>query len=187
MAPRTVATELERCVLGFIAQEQPCTAYTVRKRLGESLSSYWSNSAGSIYPLIERLESRKWILVREEAFGSRVLKRYRLSASGKRQLETWLSAPVSREAAAHTYDPLRTPVFFLDLVDAKQRRGYLEDARRETERNLVLHRTDLEAIRKDASPYEILGREGAIGELEARLHWIRRGLEECLCSPIGDA
>jgi DNA-binding PadR family transcriptional regulator len=178
MAPRTGGTELERCVLGFIAQEQPCTAYTVRKRLGESLSSYWSNSAGSIYPLIERLVSRKWLLVREEAFGTRVLKRYRLSAAGRRQLEAWLSAPVSPAAAAHTFDPLRTPVFFLDLVDAEQRRAYLEDARRETERNLKLHRADLEAVRKDASRYEVLGREGAIGELEARLRWIRRGLVE---------
>lgn len=174
---RTEATELERCVLGFIAQEQPCTAYVVRKRLGESLSSYWSSSAGSIYPLFERLELRKWILAKEEAFGTRMLKRYRISASGRRQLERWLSAPVSRQAAAHTYDPLRTPVFFLDLVGVEQRRGYLEDARRETEANLARHRDDLEAVRQIASPYEILGREGAIGELEARLRWIGRGLE----------
>lgn len=177
MSSRTMATELERCVLGFIAQEQPCTAYTVRKRLGESLSSYWSSSAGSIYPLFERLESRKWILVKEETFGTRVLKRYRLGASGKRQLELWFSAPVSRQAAAHTYDPLRTPVFFLDLVGAEQRRAYLEDARRETESNLARHQKDLEEVRQGASPYEILGREGAIGELEARLRWIRRGIE----------
>jgi DNA-binding PadR family transcriptional regulator len=177
MSSRTEATELERCVLGYIAQEQPCTAYTVRKRLGESLSSYWSSSAGSIYPLFERLESRKWILAKEQAFGTRVLKRYRISASGRRQLERWLSAPVSRQAAAHTYDPLRTPVFFMSLVGVEQRRAYLEDARRETESNLERHRQDLEHARQSSSVYEILGREGAIGELEARLRWIRRGLE----------
>ena len=115
--------------------------------------------------------------MKEEAFGTRILKRYRLSASGRRQLDRWLSAPVSREAAAHTYDPLRTPVFFLDLVGEEQRRDYLEDARRETELNLARHRMDLEKVREDSSPFEILGREGAIGELEARLRWIRRGIE----------
>src|SRR5210317_1087856 len=102
VSPMASATELECCVLGYIAQEQPCTAYTVRKRLGSSLSSYWSSSAGSIYPLLERLRRRRWILVSEEPFGTRTRKRYRLSASGRRQVERWLSAPVSHKAAAHT-------------------------------------------------------------------------------------
>ncbi len=170
------ATELECCVLGFIAQEQPCTAYAVRKRLGVSLSSYWSSSAGSIYPLLRRLGRRGWILVKEEPFGTRIRKSYRLSTSGRRQVERWLSAPVSSDAAAHTYDPLRTPVFFLDLVNPDQRRGYLEDARRQTEVNLSHHRAELAEVRSHSPPFEILGREGAIGELEARLDWIRKGL-----------
>lgn len=170
------ATELECCVLGYIAQEQPCTAYAVRKRLGSSLSSYWSSSAGSIYPLLERLRRRRWILVSEEPFGKRIRKRYRLSASGRRQIERWLSAPVSSRAASHTYDPLRTPVFFLDLVDPDRRRDYLEDARRQTEATLSGHRRELAEVRSQSSPFEILGREGAIGELEARLEWIRKGL-----------
>lgn len=177
MASRTIPTDLENCVLGFIAQNQPCTAYTVRKCLGESLSSYWSDSAGSIYPLLERLRQKKWILVKEEAFGTRVRKRYRLSTSGKRRLDRWLSAPVSPTAAAHTYDPLRTPVFFLDLVDPQHRRGYLEDALRVTSRILAQHREELESVLETSSRYEILGREGAIGELEARARWLRRGLE----------
>ena len=177
MAPATATTELERCVLGYIAQEEPCTAYTVRKLLSASLSSHWSGSAGSIYPLLERLEKRKLLLVTQAAFGTRVRKHYRLSAAGRRELVRWLSAPVSTEYAAHTHDPLRTPVFFLDLVDADRRRSYLEDAERQTRLNLERHRAELEALGADCSPWEILGREGAIGELESRLQWLRRGLE----------
>lgn len=177
MVSRTGATELECCVLGFIAQDQPCTAYSVRKRLGASLSSYWSSSTGSIYPLLERLRARAWITVTEGAFGSRTRKTYRITTSGREELGRWLSAPVSTAAAAHTYDPLRTPVFFLDLVDPVQARGYLEDAERRTAENLAKHRAELGEVRLESSPYEILGREGAMEELEARLKWLRRGLE----------
>ena len=177
MPPRSTPTELEHCVLGFIAQHQPCTAYIVRKCLGESLSSYWSSSAGSVYPLLERLRRKAWVLVREEIFGTRVRRLYRLGAAGRRHLDRWLSAPVSPVAAAHTYDPLRTPVFFLDLVGDEPRREYLEDALRQTSRVLAQHREELESVREKGSPCEILGREGAIEELEARSRWLRRGLE----------
>lgn len=177
MATRSEATVLEHCVLGFIAQDQPCTAYQVRKRLGSSLSSYWSNSAGSIYPLLERLRKRGWMKVTEEAFGTRIRKHFRLTASGRKELDRWLSAPVAPEDAAHTYDPLRTPIFFLDLVDPAQARGYLEDAERKTVLNLAKHRKELKEIRQEGAPLEIFGREGAIGEIEARLKWIRRGLD----------
>jgi DNA-binding PadR family transcriptional regulator len=173
---RIRSTELERCVLGFIAQQQPCTAYAVRKALGASLSSYWSASAGSIYPLLERLADRGWIGVREDAFGSRTRRRYTLLARGRQEIERWISAPVSGASAAHTYDPLRTPVFFMDLIEADARRRYLEDAEAQTLHNLSLHRADLRAVRDTSSPWEVLGREGAIAELEARLKWIRRGL-----------
>lgn len=177
MTARTALTELEGCVLGFVAQEQPCTAYTVRKRLSTSLSSYWSNSAGSIYPLLERLAERKWLLVSEEAFGTRVRKSYRISAAGRRRLRRWLSAPVSRPAAAHTYDPLRSMLFFFELIDAKTRREFLQDAKDETEQNIRAHRQQLEELRAERTPYQILGREAAIGELENRLKWIRKAME----------
>ncbi len=177
MAPRSKATVLERCVLGFIAQDQPCTAYQVRKRLGSSLSSYWSNSAGSIYPLLERLQERGWTKVTEEAFGTRVRRHFRITTSGRDELNRWLSAPVEPEDAAHTYDPLRTPIFFLGLVDPAQARAFLEDAEEKTVEVLAEHRVELRQMREEETPLEILGREGAISELEARLKWIRRGLD----------
>lgn len=176
MTTKSKATVLELCVMGFIAQDQSCTAYQVRNRLGSSLSSYWSNSAGSIYPLLERLLKRKWITVDEEPFGTRIRKRYQLAKLGKRELNRWLSAPVAPEDAAHTYDPLRTPIFFLDLVDQDQARCYLVDAELKTIQNLAKHRAELKEISKKGSPLECFGREGGIGELEARLKWIRRGL-----------
>jgi DNA-binding PadR family transcriptional regulator len=173
---RNEPTELELCVLGLVAQEGPCTTYVVRKHLDRSLSSYWSSSAGSIYPLMERLLQRGWILVREDAFGTRRRRSFRISAHGTRQLERWLCSPVQPEAAAHAYDPLRTRVFFLDLIDPSGRYAYLEDAQRQTLSILERHRRELDEATATASDFELLGRHGAIEELEGRLRWIRRGL-----------
>lgn len=170
-------TELESCVLAIVAQLEPCTPYAVRRYLAESRSSFWSASAGAIYPLLRRLEQGDLLAVEESDFGSRRKRSYRLTPKGRRGLTTWLSAPVSESAAAHTHDPLRTRVFFLDELPTKQRRAFVEDAIAKSEHALRDQREELASLRPQPSVWEVHGREGAIAELKARIAWLRRILE----------
>jgi DNA-binding PadR family transcriptional regulator len=176
---RSVPTELECCVLAIIARLGPCTPYAVRKYLSQSQSSYWSASAGAIYPLLERLHAVGWVSCEEGDFGTRRRKRYQLARSGRNVLRAWLRAPVSVITAAYTHDPLRARVFFLDMISPGQRREMLDDAIAKTEHVLSLHRRDRDA-QPDLSAWELAGREGAIRELQARLDWLcelRRDVE----------
>lgn len=170
---RQMATELESCVLAILARGQPCTAYSVRRYLAASLSSYWSASAGAIYPLLRRLEQRGWIRVEERRWGTRVRRAFSLNRSGRHRLRAWLSAPVSEWAIGYTYDPVRTRVFFLDAMPASARTAFVRDAIAKTQAIVSTHRQELKALQAGLPAFEAMGRQGAIAELEARLRWLR--------------
>jgi len=174
--PTSTPTELESCVLACIAREGAATAYQVRRFLARSASTYWSDSAGSIYPLLDRLERRGWVRAEKTAWGTRTRSSYRLRAAGTRILRRWLSAPLGDDAVGHTFDPVRARLFFLDLVPSGERRGFVEDALTGTRRHLERHRTELREKRGSLTPWAVLGREGAIRELEARAGWLEHVL-----------
>jgi DNA-binding PadR family transcriptional regulator len=171
---RDASTELENCVLAILARMGPCTSYAVRRFLAVSRSSYWSASAGAIYPLLERLDQAGLATCHEDPFGTRQRRRYALTRRGRRQLQTWLSAPVPMEAVATTHDPIRTRVFFLESVPVAERRAFLDDAIQKTAATLAEHQADLKELQPTLSAWERWGRKGAIGELEARLTWLRK-------------
>ncbi|UCE02881.1 MAG: PadR family transcriptional regulator [Candidatus Latescibacterota bacterium] len=171
--PGRMATELESCVLAILAQSEPCTAYAVRRFLSASLSSYWSASAGAIYPLLRRLEARGWIRAQESRWGTRVRRAFKLTRAGRRHLREWLSPPLPTWAIAYTYDPVRTRVFFLEAAPPAQQRAFLDDAIAQTEAILLRHRSELNAPGVEFPPFEAIGRRGAIEELETRLRWLR--------------
>ena len=54
-------SEIEACVLALVSEDGPATPYAIRKIFLDSPSPQWSGSAGTIYPLIERLSRRKLI------------------------------------------------------------------------------------------------------------------------------
>lgn len=174
--PRTAgtqsATELESCVLAIIEQVGSCTRYSVRKYLAESLSSFWSGSAGAIYPMLQRFTAKGWVDVVEEPFGSRKRSLYQLTPLGRTHLHRWLSAPVPIEAAAHTYDPLRARVFFLDMVEKEEQLEFLDDSISKTAEMIEKHRADRDELPSGTSSWEFRGREGALRELEARAEWL---------------
>ena len=169
-----IATELENCVLGIIAEHQPCTAYAVRRQLGISLSSYWSGSTGAIYPLLKRLKEREWIQAEEQEWGTRMRRSFSLTRSGRRRFHEWLSPPVAPWVAAFTYDPIRTRVFFLGHLPLEQQLGFLDDAIAETKKVLREHQAEKNAMVAERSVFDSIGRDGAIAELKARLRWLER-------------
>jgi DNA-binding PadR family transcriptional regulator len=60
-------SEMEGCVLALIWSGGPLMPYAIRQVFRKSPSPQWSGSAGSIYPLVDRLERRA--LIRSAAAG----------------------------------------------------------------------------------------------------------------------
>ena len=164
-------TELENCVLGVVWQRGPCTAYTVRREFQISNSSHWSSSAGSIYPVLARLESLGLIEAEEASWGARGKKHYRVTTSGAASLKTWIGPPLPDWAGAATFDPIRTRMYFLAALPPARRRRFLEEAERITRAELARFRESVHMNAED--PHERLASLGIIYELEGRLKWLQ--------------
>jgi DNA-binding PadR family transcriptional regulator len=80
-------------VLGLLSIE-PMSGYDIRRNLEESLSYFWSESYGQIYPALRKLEAARLIAaVKQAAPNTRRRKLYTLTAAGRARLRTWLSEP----------------------------------------------------------------------------------------------
>lgn len=170
-------TELESCVLGLIAQMQPCTAYQIRTAFEESLTTSWRASTGSIYPLIRKLRARGLITsepVPEDGRGSRLL---RLADPGRDALLAWLgtNADWLGEPSA---DPIRTRSHFLEFLPAPERRETVIAWRQATIRNIGQAKDKLTLYRDNGETVDTRAYSGAVMQLEARKAWLDTLLDD---------
>src|SRR5262249_52519241 len=108
---------LSFALLGLIRLMQPCSGYDLRGFFAGQPMAVFSDSPGSIYPALQRLE-RSGLVAQmiDKSTKLRRRKLYRLTAKGKKSLQRWLTQPIQAS------DVLRgMPELFL-------RFSYLEDA-----------------------------------------------------------
>ncbi len=80
-------------ILGLLSIE-PMSGYDIRQNFAESLSYFWSESYGQIYPTLRKLELSRLITpVRQAAPDTRRRKVYTLTAAGRERLRVWLAEP----------------------------------------------------------------------------------------------
>lgn len=166
-------SELEGAVLGLVWAEGPCTPYAVRRVFQQSPSPHWSGSAGAIYPLVRRLESRGLIRSRAHATGGRASTLYRVTPAGMRALRGWLEPPLPETAIGVPVDPLRTRLRFLGALAPAKRAAFLAHAEVRLEGHLAAARRDLERRRQKGDRFDCLMARGAILMLRARIAWVR--------------
>src|SRR5262245_30684654 len=98
-------TDLEACVLGVVWRDGPCTAYAVRRELADSTAPRWSASAGSIYPVLQRLEAVGLVAATTRSWGARGKREFAATAAGQEQLRAWVPAKGASEFGGPSYDP----------------------------------------------------------------------------------
>jgi DNA-binding PadR family transcriptional regulator len=166
-------TDLEAAALAIVARRQPCTAYVVRRSFRESPSAHFSDSAGSVYPMLARLRARELVTARATRRGRRPARVFVPTARGLAALRAWLRVP-AEPAALVTIDPLRTRLFHLALLPAAERRRWLDDAEAALERHGAALRERAERDRAAGDPYLDLAHENTLLTLDARREWLRR-------------
>lgn len=122
-------TELEGAALGVVIRDGPVTAYAVKELFRGSPSEFWSGSAGSIYPLMRRLEERGIVAAEHGSSGRRRHRVYLATPEGRRVFRRWLTD--AERAAAMGFDPLRTRLVFFDRLTRREREEFrvaFEDA-----------------------------------------------------------
>ncbi len=121
---------MEGATLAQIAKDGPITPYKIKEVYRLSPSAFWSGSAGAVYPMVQRLEKRGLIQSQSSPNDGRKRREYTITSLGKRVMLAWLSD--AERAGGMGFDPLRTRLFFLDLLNKKQQQKFLQ----ETEENL---------------------------------------------------
>jgi DNA-binding PadR family transcriptional regulator len=172
-------TELEGAALAVIWRHGPCSAYTVMRTFKASPTPEWSAGAGSIYPLVARLEERGLVAAEHATWGKGTKKLLRLTSEGERIFRSWVS-DLGAQARHLAPDPVRTRMHFLDAIrDAGESKALLQDAEQQA-RALV---AELESVLRKAEGGDLtqaMALSGALTATRARLDWlvdVRRRLE----------
>jgi DNA-binding PadR family transcriptional regulator len=144
--------------------------YELLKRFTQRLGPFWHPNIGQVYQVLHELERRGLVARRDEAAGTRVRRRFRLTVRGERALRTWLA----RRPAWPP--PLRDEIFVRML--AAERDGsdallaQLERQEAEYRRYLVLIEED--RAQADRSLSRRFAHEAARAQAEAHLRWLAR-------------
>jgi len=81
-------------VLGVLSI-MPCSGYDIKKISDMSISHFWSENYGHIYPVLRILESEGMVTKESQQAQGRPPKNvFRITAKGTRALEEWLQKPV---------------------------------------------------------------------------------------------
>jgi DNA-binding PadR family transcriptional regulator len=91
---------LSYALLGLIRLRQPCSGYDLRGFFATQPMATFSDSPGSIYPALKRLEHSGMVrCALDETSLVRRRKLYRLSSKGEKALERWLRLPINADDA----------------------------------------------------------------------------------------
>jgi len=109
------SSTLEMALLGMLSQK-PRSGYDLRKTFATTAMRHYSDSPGSIYPALRRLEKRAWIepVGRGGDKDSRKRQDFALTQVGKGTLIAWLEREVSRDDVILRTDELMLRFAFMD-------------------------------------------------------------------------
>jgi DNA-binding PadR family transcriptional regulator len=101
-------------LLGLVHQK-PMSGYGVRNLFATSAMGTYSDSPGSIYPALRRLEARGWIQgSAQRSAGLRKRRVFRTTADGVKALKAWLKQPLTRDDVIRDTGQLMLRFAFID-------------------------------------------------------------------------
>jgi DNA-binding PadR family transcriptional regulator len=168
------ATDLEYCLLGLIADGKH-SGYDLRMILVNTPMRQFSSSPGSIYPALQRLEQRRWIIGDEDKAHPRRRRSFRITAIGRKALAKWLSTPVTADDVIYRWHELMLRLSFLhQLNDEAALAKFIENLRRE----LDVYTGSLKDYMRNSTsgfhPGSRLAVEAGIASGEALFEWSKR-------------
>lgn len=112
-------TLLDFAILGLI-QDEPLSGYGIRKVFEETAMGNYSNSPGTIYPAIKRLE--KFELVEKISPKDSNKKGFQITKKGLQQLKQWLVKPIEKEEVEKKTDELLLRFAFMENLASKEQK-----------------------------------------------------------------
>jgi DNA-binding PadR family transcriptional regulator len=169
---QATSSEIEGCVLALAWAEGPMTPYAIRTEFLNSPNPQWSGSAGTIYPLVRRLEKRGWIRSQVRRTGKRKGNQILVTAAGLRILRRWLRVPLQDWVAGVPPDPLRTRVRFLGALSPSEQRAFVREALRRTAEHRRIVEQDCKS-KESQDAFQYLTARGALLSMQARCAFVK--------------
>jgi len=117
---------LDYAILGLV-HGAPRTGYDIRKIFASSLLRLFSDSPGTVYPALRRLE-RSGLIEGRAPQGGRGRRAFRLTAKGRGEFRRWVATPIEAEELRKNPDAFSLQFAYMDgLVDPETIRGMLHD------------------------------------------------------------
>jgi DNA-binding PadR family transcriptional regulator len=165
-------SELEGVVVGILWLRGPQTAYAIRQVFARSASPQWASSAGTIYPLVQRLEKRRLIRSEAHSTGRRRARKYALTAVGQRALRAWIGPPLPLSALSLPIDAMRTRIWYLGALSERERTALIKEGRRGIKEHLRLLNRQYSPKRGQPDPFYALAWRGIVLMTKMRLAWL---------------
>lgn len=177
----TKSTTLEMALMGLLTQG-PRSGYDLRKTFSSTVWRHYSDSPGSIYPALKRLQKRGWI---EETGGSDEPRRrqaFRPTRKGKAAFIHWLAQPLTRETIRFGQQELVLRFAFMDgNVDRGVAVKFLEEMIAELKAYLPEMkglgskiRSEIEHAGHAALHTSLLAFDSGISGMETQLAWAQK-------------
>lgn len=165
-------------ILGVLSLK-PRSGYDIKKFCDNSISYYWNENFGNIYPELEQMEAAG--LVEPEEQGDKRAKTYRITDLGNREFVQWLQQPVE-------YRPARSELLlklsFGNQIPKEKTLEMLEAARRKYAGDLKRYRVieaaflyDEEAKKSPEYPYWLAPLRHGIATAETMIKWCEETIE----------
>lgn len=166
-------TDLEAAAIGEILKHRQCTAHFIRTSFRDSPANQFSDSAGSVYPMMKRLEKRGLLDSVMQTEGVRQVRYYRCTSKGKAELQQWIGPPVVSSVTL-TIDPIRTRILYLGRLPKSKRNKWFDEVEVLILQKLKEVQTQLANVstEKPEAIYLRLADENAVQELRSRLKWL---------------
>ncbi|MCU0225186.1 MAG: PadR family transcriptional regulator [Acidobacteria bacterium] len=179
MSARTPFRTTDYALLGVLAQGGPMSGYDARAYIQASISQFWSESFGQIYPALERLRRSRLVRCRTDAESPRSRKVYEITEAGREVLATWLARPPEPERP-RSESILKT--FLGDQAAPGVAVGHLRDLAESMEHRVAaLEQVEVSVRASDAGarslPYSVASLRAGIHLSRARAAWAREAID----------
>lgn len=159
-------------ILGILGMlDRPLSGYDIKQIIDKTISHFWSESYGQIYPVLKRLTAEDLITAHAAGTGKRRRVEYSITARGRKSLEQWLEKPAE---PAPRRDALTLKLFFGSQTSPRVSIGHLEEHRDRTQAMGAQFERWLKAMAGEnarSTPYQRLTLREGIAMCDAFVAW----------------
>ena len=160
---------------------RPMSGYDMKKLIAQSISYFWNESFGQIYPTLKKLVEEGLATRQTEKRLSKLDRYvYTLTDAGRTELRNWLKEPPEPESARNEF---LLKLFFASQVAVGDNIALIEGYRREQVALLEYCRQMEQFLRTERAdspnlPYWLLGLDLGRQTTQATIAWCDKSIEE---------